>query len=132
MASMIFLVTACSRSSAGREIVRKRKPACSGDKGCVMLAPARGRIRCKYTSSAVKCFLEKNFHALRSRAHPGIVLARLHHYGVNAIIGVVRVMMEKDQFFGAAFHDNIYGFAPMAVPPALLARRVFFRQILCV
>ena len=43
---------------------------------------------------------------------------------------MVRVVMEKDKFFSAAFHDHVDGFAPVAVSPTLFARGIFFRKIL--
>ena len=43
---------------------------------------------------------------------------------------MVRIVVEENQFFGAAFHDDVDGFAPVAVSPALFAGGVFFRKIL--
>jgi len=45
---------------------------------------------------------------------------------------MVGIVVEENQFLGAAFHDDVDGFAPVAVSPALLARGIFFRQVLCV
>src|ERR1041384_1429983 len=43
---------------------------------------------------------------------------------------MVGIVVEKNKLFSAAFHNDVDGFAPVAVSPALLARGVFFRQIL--
>src|ERR1051326_3902226 len=43
---------------------------------------------------------------------------------------MVGIVVEEDEFFGAAFHDHIDGFAPVTVSPALSASGIFFRQIL--
>ena len=43
---------------------------------------------------------------------------------------MVRVMVEENKFLCAAFHDDVDGFAPVAMSPALFAGGVFFRKIL--
>src|SRR5689334_6290767 len=43
---------------------------------------------------------------------------------------MVGIVVEENEFLGAAFHDDIYGFAPMAVSPAALLGLVLVRQIL--
>ena len=43
---------------------------------------------------------------------------------------MVRIVVEENEFFGAAFHYHVDGFAPVAVSPTLFARSVFFRKIL--
>ena len=43
---------------------------------------------------------------------------------------MIGIVVEKNKFFCAAFHDYVDGFAPMAVSPALFARGIFFRKIL--
>ena len=45
---------------------------------------------------------------------------------------MVRVVVEENKFFGAAFHYHVDSFTPVAVSPALFARGVFFGEILCV
>ena len=43
---------------------------------------------------------------------------------------MIRIVVEENKFFGAAFHDYVDGFAPVAVSPALFAGSIFFRKIL--
>ena len=43
---------------------------------------------------------------------------------------MIRIVVEENKFFGAAFHYNVDSFTPVAVSPALFARGVFFRKIL--
>ena len=73
---------------------------------------------------------QHHLHALRRCAYFGIVFAGLGHDGVDACVGVVRVVVKKDEFLYAAFHHDIYGFAPVAVAPALFAGSVFVGQVL--
>src|SRR5690349_16444959 len=58
------------------------------------------------------------------------MVARFLNDLIDAGIVVVGVVMKQDQFFGAAFHHDVYGLAPVAVSPAALAGFVFFRKIL--
>src|SRR5882724_1841673 len=43
---------------------------------------------------------------------------------------MVGIVVEENKFFGAAFHDDVDGFAPVAVSPALFAGGVFFGEVL--
>src|SRR5271167_4306643 len=68
--------------------------------------------------------LQLDFHPLGRRAHFGIVVARLFHDLVNHHIGVVGIVVKQDELFSSTFHNNIDGFAPVAVSPAAAARFV--------
>src|SRR5580698_1655519 len=74
--------------------------------------------------------LRFNFHAFGGGANFGIVVARFGDDLVDDGVGVVGVVMEKDEFLGAAFHDDVDGFAPVAVAPAAAVGSVFFGKIL--
>jgi len=45
---------------------------------------------------------------------------------------MVGVVVEEDELFYATFHHDVYGFAPVAVSPALFASGIFVGEILCV
>lgn len=74
--------------------------------------------------------LKLDFHAFGGGSHLGIVVARLLHDIVDAFVTMVWIVMEKHQFLGAALHDDIYGFAPVAESPAAFLSRVLVRQVL--
>src|ERR1700680_3268540 len=73
---------------------------------------------------------QHNFHAFGGGTNFGIVVAGVLYYFVHGGICVVGVVMVENQFFGAAFHYYIHGFAPVAVSPAVAAGFIFFGKIL--
>src|SRR5205807_5220882 len=60
------------------------------------------------------------------------MLAGGGHDCVYALVGMVGIVVEKNQFFRPALHHNVDGLPPMAMPPAALAGFIFFRQILSI
>ena len=62
--------------------------------------------------------------------HARVVIAGFFDYFVNAGVIVIGIMMEQDQFFGAAFQYHIDRFAPVAMAPAAAASFVFFGKVL--
>ena len=69
-------------------------------------------------------------HAFRGRPHSGVILAGRANDPVNAVVGMIGIMVEKNEFPGPAFHHNIDCLAPMAMAPAALVRLIFLRKIL--
>ena len=65
------------------------------------------------------------FHSFRRRPHLWIVVLRFLHDPVDAGVVVVGIVVKQDQFLGAALHDYIDRFAPVAVSPTPLASLVF-------
>jgi len=86
-------------------------------------------LRARETSVS---YFQINLHPFGCSPHLGIVVARFLHDLVDYGVGVLRVVVKQHQFLGAALHDDVDGFAPVAVSPATAARFVFLGKILCV
>ena len=74
--------------------------------------------------------LELDLHPLGGGADFGIVITGIFDDRVDDGVGVLGIVMVENQFFGAAFHDDVDGLAPMAVSPAATAGDVFFGKVL--
>src|SRR5581483_9928720 len=72
------------------------------------------------------------FHAFGGRPDSRVVVSCFLHHLVDASVGVLRIIMEKNELLGAAFHHDIHGFAPVTVSPAALADLVFLGKVLSV
>ena len=71
-----------------------------------------------------------DFHALGGRAHTGVVVARVLYDFVDERIVVVRIVVEKNEFLGTAFHYDFDRLAPVTMAPTPPAGLVFFGKIL--
>jgi len=74
--------------------------------------------------------LQLDLHLFSGGSHFGIVVAGFVDDLVDDGVGVIGVVMEEHEFFGATFHDYINGFTPVAVSPAAAVSFVFFGEIL--
>ncbi len=74
--------------------------------------------------------LQLYFHSLGRRPHPGIIIPRFLHHFVDDGVGVFGIVVKQYQFFCAALHHHVDGFAPVAVSPAAAAGFVLFGQVL--
>ncbi len=74
--------------------------------------------------------LQLDLHPFSGGAYFGIVVSGFVDDLVDDGVGVIGIVMEEHEFFGAALHDYINGFAPVAVSPAAAMRFVFFGKIL--
>src|SRR5581483_9462045 len=74
--------------------------------------------------------LQQDFHAFSGGAHLGIVIACVGDHFIHDDVGVVGIVMIENQFLRAAFHHDIYSFAPVGMSPASAASGILLRQIL--
>jgi hypothetical protein len=74
--------------------------------------------------------LELDLHAFAGGSDFGIVVARFFDDVVDALIRVIGIVVEEDQFLGSTLHNDVDGFAPVAVSPAAFLGFVLFGQIL--
>src|SRR5215467_9210305 len=105
MASITLLVVTCSLSAVGKKTECKRNTAWSACKGWVMGGTCKEDLpQRKYTKAERRMglALQRDFHAFRRGPHPGIVVARLLHHGINAFIRMVGIVVKEHQFLGAA------------------------------
>src|SRR5215813_15295445 len=62
--------------------------------------------------------LNLEFHAFRSRADTGVVVASVLHHLVDQIVVVIWIVVKQHQFLGAALHHNVDRLAPVTMSPA--------------
>src|SRR5579864_1092571 len=74
--------------------------------------------------------LQTYHHAFGGGADSRVVIARVGDDFVDNRVGMVGVMMVKNELFRAAFHGYVDGLAPVAVSPAAAAGGVVFGKIL--
>src|SRR5690348_6375656 len=91
---------------------------------------ARGRLFAAGSGVEAGRDADFDFHAFGGGTHPGIVIAGLAHDALDAGVVVVGIVMEEDEFLGAALHHHVDGFAPVTVAPAPAADFIFLGQVL--
>src|SRR5262249_24645005 len=94
-------------SSTGRSGTRIDRGSSTGH---LLLSLSPGRCR-------LGVVRKPDLHSLCGGPDLRIVLASLGHNGIDALIGVVGIVVEEDEFLCAAFHHHIHGFTPVAMSP---------------